>query len=116
MWDVIRVQALDFGVVILVLTTCLTSLALESLTGWARRVFCTTDQFAKHFYRDLDGESELQDVQATVRWKQRVLIAILTTRAGAVSLSRAVIVSTREQWLHCGILVSSANTPFPAFC
>lgn len=113
MWD-IRAQALDVRVIILVLTTWLTSLAFQSLTNWARRAFRNTDQFAKHFYRDLDGESEFQDVQATLRWKQCVMITILTTSAGAVSLSRAVIVSTREEWLHCGILVSSPSATFLA--
>lgn len=72
MWDV-GAQALDFRVILLVLTTCLTSLAFQSLTNWVGRAFRTTDQFAKHFYRDLDGESKFQDVQATIRWKQRVM-------------------------------------------
>lgn len=108
MWD-IAAQALDFRVTILVLTTWLTSLGFQSLTDWVCRAFRTTDQFAKHFYHDLDGESTFKDVQATIKWQQRVIITILTTSAGAVSLSRAVIVSTREEWLHCGILVSNAT-------
>jgi hypothetical protein len=127
MWD-ISDQALDFRVVILVLTTCLTSLGRQSLANGVRRAFRTTDQFAKHFYHDLDGESKFEDVQATVRWKQRIMITLLTTSAGAISLSRAIIVSTAtgrsvsvsqavlasagEEWLHCGILVSIASENF----
>ncbi|CAI7630036.1 unnamed protein product [Penicillium manginii] len=117
MWD-INAHALEFRVVILVLTTCLTNFAFQSLGNWVRRAFRTTDQFAKHFYRDHHGESTLEDVQATVRWKQRIMIAVLTTSAAAVSLSRAVIsspreewisrtviVPLREEWLHCSILL-----------
>jgi hypothetical protein len=124
MWD-INAHALEFRVVILVLTTCLTNFAFQSLGNWVRRAFRTTDQFAKHFYRDHHGESTLEDVQATVRWKQRIMIAVLTTSAAAVSLSRAVIsspreewisrtviVPLREEWLHCSILVSSATAAF----
>ncbi|KAJ5290963.1 hypothetical protein N7478_000214 [Penicillium angulare] len=97
------VQTLDVRIAILVLTAWLTRFAFQSLTNWIRRVFRTTDQFAQYFHRDLDGESKFGELQATLRWKQRLIIAILTTSAGAVSLSRAVIVSTREEWLHCGI-------------
>jgi hypothetical protein len=105
-------------------------LNFRSLANGVRRAFRTTDQFAKHFYHDLDGESKFEDarrtpfarlrnprlvkqvvktrmmtlksrawplmskfedVQATVRWKQRVMITLLTTSAGAISLSRAII-------------------------
>jgi hypothetical protein len=127
MWD-ISGQALDFRVIILVLTTCLTSLGFRSLANGVRRAFRTTDQFAKHFYHDLDGESKFEDVQATVRWKQRVMITLLTTSAGAISLSRAIIVSiptagsvsvsqavlasAREECIHCSILVSIASAIF----
>ncbi|KAJ5482896.1 hypothetical protein N7539_006342 [Penicillium diatomitis] len=103
MWDV-GAQALDVRVIILILTTGLTSRAFQSLVDWTCRAFRTTDQFAKFFYSDLDGESKFQEVQATVRWWQRVVIAILTTSAAVVSLSRAVVASTREEWLHCYIL------------
>ncbi|KAJ5933474.1 P-loop containing nucleoside triphosphate hydrolase protein [Penicillium verhagenii] len=104
MWD-IGDHALDFRVTILVLTTFLTSLAFPSLANWTRRAFGTTDQFAKYFYHDCDGESTLEDVRAARRWKQRAMITILTISAVAVSISRAVVVSTREEWLHCGILL-----------
>ncbi|KAJ5403819.1 P-loop containing nucleoside triphosphate hydrolase protein [Penicillium cosmopolitanum] len=104
MWD-IKDYALEFRVTILVLTTCLTNFALQSLTNWARQAFRTTDQFAKYFYRDHHGESKLEDVQATTRWKQRVMITLLTTSAAAISLSRAVIVSPGKEWLHFSILL-----------
>ncbi|OAA35709.1 ABC transporter, transmembrane domain, type 1 [Beauveria brongniartii RCEF 3172] len=102
MWH-IGAKALYFRVLLLVLTAFSTSLACHSLTAWARQAFRTTDQFAKHFYRDIDGESTFQDVKATMKWKRRVIIAILTTIVSAVSLSRAVLVSTRAEWLHCCI-------------
>ncbi|KAJ5978468.1 hypothetical protein N7501_001810 [Penicillium viridicatum] len=117
MWD-INTHTLKIRVAILVLTSCLTNFAFQSLANRVRRAFRTTDQFAKHFHRDLHGESTLEDVQATTRWKQRVMITGLTTSAAAASLSRTVIFSPREgwisqtviaplrqEWLHCSILL-----------
>lgn len=99
-------QVLAVRITALVLTACLSCFAVQSLIQWAFQLFRTTDQFARYFYSDLDGESEEKAVQTITRWKQRVMITIFTTSAAAVALSRAVIITTREEWLHFGISVS----------